>query len=42
MADDFGHRIAIDTIRGGHRIDLSADEAERKAIAGRLGLLELP
>ncbi len=41
MADDFGHRIAIDTIRDGHRIDLSADEAERKAIAGRLGLLSL-
>ena len=41
MADDFGHRIAIDTIRDGHRIDLTADEAERKAIADRLGLLSL-
>jgi uncharacterized metal-binding protein YceD (DUF177 family) len=41
MSDDFGHRIAIDTIRDGHRVDLSADEAERKAIAGRLGFLSL-
>jgi len=41
MVDDFGHRIAIDSIRDGHRIDLSADQAERKAIADRLGLLSL-
>src|SRR6185437_3815601 len=41
MADDFGDRIAIDSIRDGHRIDLSADQAERKAIADRLGLLSL-
>jgi uncharacterized metal-binding protein YceD (DUF177 family) len=41
MADDFGHRIAIDSVRDGHRIDLTADEAERKAIADRLGLLSL-
>ena len=38
---EFGHRIAVDTIRDGHRIDLAADEAERTAIADRLGLLSL-
>jgi len=41
MAEDFGHRIAIEAICDGHRIDLIADGAERKAIADRLGLLSL-
>jgi len=38
---EFGHRIPIDTIRDGHRIDITADEAERKAVAERLGLVSL-
>jgi uncharacterized metal-binding protein YceD (DUF177 family) len=38
---EFGHRIAIDSIRDGHRIDITADEAERKSVADRLGLLSL-
>jgi uncharacterized metal-binding protein YceD (DUF177 family) len=41
MAGDFGYRIAIETIRDGHRIDLTADQEERKAICDRLGLLSL-
>lgn len=41
MREDFGHRIAIDSIRDGARIDLVADEKERKAIAQRLGLVSL-
>jgi uncharacterized metal-binding protein YceD (DUF177 family) len=41
MSDEFGHRIALDSIRDGQRIDLSADEGERKALAKRLGLLSL-
>jgi uncharacterized metal-binding protein YceD (DUF177 family) len=38
---EFGHRIPIDTIRDGHRIDITADETERKAVAERLGLVSL-
>lgn len=41
MPGDFGHRLAIDRIRDGDRIDLVADEAEREAIAARLGLVSL-
>lgn len=41
MREDFGHRIAIDNIHEGTRIDLVADEKERKAIAQRLGLVSL-
>jgi len=38
---EFGHRIAIDSIRDGHRIDITAGAAEREAVADRLGLLSL-
>ena len=38
MSDGFAHALRIDAIRDGDRIDLSADEAERAAIALRLGL----
>ena len=38
MADDFGHRLALDRIRDGDRIDLVAGEEEKAAIAHRLGL----
>jgi uncharacterized metal-binding protein YceD (DUF177 family) len=41
MDDDFCHRLAIDTIRSGDRVDLVADETERAAIAKRFGILEL-
>jgi len=36
---DFAHRLPIDQIRDGQRIDLTADEAERAAVAKRLDLL---
>jgi len=35
---DFAHNLRIDHIRDGNRLDLSASEDERQAIAGRLGL----
>ena len=38
MTDSFAHHLRIDRIRDGQRIDLIADEAERKAIAERLDL----
>ena len=38
---DFAHRLRIDTIRDGGRIDLVADEAERRAVSERLGLAGL-
>jgi uncharacterized metal-binding protein YceD (DUF177 family) len=38
MTDSFAHGLRIDSIRDGDRLDLVADEAERRAIAGRLGL----
>lgn len=38
---DFCHRLQLDQIRDGDRIDLVADEAERVALAERLGLLSL-
>lgn len=38
MTEDFAHRLTLDRIRGGDRLDLVADEAERQAIAKRLGL----
>lgn len=41
MRDSFGHRLALDSIRDGERIDLVADGAEREAIAQRLGLASL-
>ncbi|HET7317382.1 MAG TPA: DUF177 domain-containing protein [Sphingomicrobium sp.] len=41
MDDRFAHGLALDRIRDGERIDLTADEAERQAVAKRLGLRSL-
>ena len=41
MSKDFAHRLPLDRIRDGDRIDLVADEAECAAIAKRLGLASL-
>ena len=38
MKDGFAHRLRLDQIRDGERIDLTADEAERRAVADRFGL----
>lgn len=38
MTEDFAHRLTLDRIRDGDRIDLAADEEERRAIAERLDL----
>jgi uncharacterized metal-binding protein YceD (DUF177 family) len=38
MADDFAHRLELNRIRDGERIELVADEAERRRTAERLGL----
>jgi uncharacterized metal-binding protein YceD (DUF177 family) len=37
----FGHRVPLDQVRDGERIELTADERERKQIAERLGLRSL-
>jgi uncharacterized metal-binding protein YceD (DUF177 family) len=41
MNDRFAHQLRFDQIRDGERLDLIADEAERSAIAHRLGLAAL-
>jgi uncharacterized metal-binding protein YceD (DUF177 family) len=41
MNEDFAHRMTLDRIRDGERIDLVADARERQAIAERLGLRSL-
>ena len=41
MSGDFAHRLPLNQIRDGERIDLSADDAERGRIAARLGLRSL-
>jgi uncharacterized metal-binding protein YceD (DUF177 family) len=41
MSDRFAHQLRLDHIRDGERLDLIADEAERQAIAERLGLKAL-
>ncbi len=38
---DFAHRLTLDRIRDGDRLDLVADAEERAAVAERLGLLSL-
>ncbi|MBV9526933.1 DUF177 domain-containing protein [Sphingomonas sp.] len=38
MSDDFAHRLRIEQIRDGDRVDLVASEAERRAAAERLGI----
>lgn len=41
MTEDFAHRIPLNQIRDGERIDLVADDGERKRIADRLALRSL-
>ena len=41
MTDEFAHRLPLNQIRDGERIDLVADEAERKLTADRLDLRSL-
>ncbi|HEU5285469.1 MAG TPA: DUF177 domain-containing protein [Sphingomicrobium sp.] len=41
MIEDFAHRLTLDRIRDGERIDLVADDEERRAIADRLDLPSL-
>jgi uncharacterized metal-binding protein YceD (DUF177 family) len=41
MNDRFAHRLKLDQIRDGERLDLFADETERSAIAERLSLRAL-
>jgi uncharacterized metal-binding protein YceD (DUF177 family) len=41
MRDDFAHRVPLDRIRDGERVELTADDTERQAIAERLGLRSL-
>lgn len=38
MTDSFAHALRLDQIRDGERLDLTADDAERRTIASRLGL----
>jgi len=38
MTDSFAHHLNLDRIRDGERLDLAADEAERRSIAERLNL----
>jgi uncharacterized metal-binding protein YceD (DUF177 family) len=38
MTDRFAHRLRLDQIRDGERLDLVADDAERGATSRRLGL----
>jgi uncharacterized metal-binding protein YceD (DUF177 family) len=38
MSNRFAHKVRLDQIRDGERLDLVADETERNAIARRLGL----
>jgi uncharacterized metal-binding protein YceD (DUF177 family) len=41
MSDRFAHQLRLDQIRDGERLDLTADETERRTIAQRLGLESL-
>jgi uncharacterized metal-binding protein YceD (DUF177 family) len=41
VIEGFGHRLTLDRIRDGERIELSADEGERRSIGDRLGLASL-
>lgn len=41
MTDPFAHHLRLDQIRDGERLDLTAGETERSAIAQRLGLESL-
>jgi len=41
MTDRFAHRLKLDRVRDGDRLELTADADERQAVAGRLGLQSL-
>jgi len=41
MTDRFDHQLRLDQVRDGERLDLVADEAERRGISKRLGLASL-
>jgi uncharacterized metal-binding protein YceD (DUF177 family) len=41
MTDDFAHRLPLNQIRDGERIELVADEGERRRVADRLSLRSL-
>jgi len=41
VIDRFAHQLRLDQVRDGERLDLTADEAERASIAGRLDLRAL-
>jgi uncharacterized metal-binding protein YceD (DUF177 family) len=41
MTNDFAHRLPLNQIRDGERVDLTADDGERNRIAERLGLRAL-
>lgn len=41
MIEDFAHRLPLNQIRDGERVELNADEAERGRIGDRLGLRSL-
>jgi uncharacterized metal-binding protein YceD (DUF177 family) len=38
VTEGFAHRLPLDRIRDGERLDLNADDSERRAIADRFGL----
>jgi len=38
---DFAHRLSLDQIRDGDRLDIIADDEERRTVADRLALLNL-
>src|SRR5689334_7386203 len=38
MSDRFAHRLKLDQVHDGERVELNADDSERAAIAERLGL----
>ena len=41
MTDNFAHHLRLERIHDGERIDLVANESERRAIAERFGLRSL-
>lgn len=41
IRDGFAHRLRLDSIRDGERLDIAADESERQAVAERLRLASL-
>ena len=38
MTDRFAHRLKLDQVHDGERVELVADDAERASVAERLGL----